>query len=72
MKNSIKNAREISYEFLKYWTIDKTKSIIFEEYVPVRYKNISYKWFKTRKEAFGNCKQDGYVKIFNNEGEFNL
>jgi len=56
MENRTEIAREILYEFLEYWTIDKIKSMTLEEYVSVGDKNTFCQWLETKTRALGSIK----------------
>lgn len=56
MENKTEIAREILYEFLEYWTIDKIKSMTIEEYVSVGDKNTFCQWLETKTRALGSIK----------------
>ena len=56
MENKTEIAREILYEFLEYWTIDKINSMTLEEYVSVGDKNTFCQWLETKTRGLGSIK----------------
>jgi hypothetical protein len=56
MENRTDICREILYDFLDRWTVDKVKQMTLDQYVSIRDKDTFCQWLETRTRKLGSIK----------------